>query len=188
MSSNTWSIAVRIPVVSIAKASGREALAAAGLARTASRIADRSDERERSRAMASTSVFRLVITGKGGKAGVANEFPRYVNDAVKLNRERHVAKCGAEAIRRLSNRIVDRVTQPPDIEPENRTGVTARAASRTCRRLMSASTCSAPRVRLIRTLGGAARGHGKSSPRALAAAVISDTAVGSDVVQHHAHP
>ena len=45
-------------------------------------------------------VFRLVITSKGGKAGVINEFPRYVNGTVKLPGERHIPRCGAEPMRR----------------------------------------------------------------------------------------
>ena len=55
MSSNSRSTAVRIPVVSMAKASGRESLAAVVLARTASRISDKRGEREWSRAVASAS-------------------------------------------------------------------------------------------------------------------------------------
>ena len=45
-------------------------------------------------------VFRLVITSKGCKAGVTNEFPRYVNGTVKLHCERHIFRCGAKSIRR----------------------------------------------------------------------------------------
>ena len=45
-------------------------------------------------------VFRLVITSKGGKAGVTNEFPRYVNGTVMLHGERHILRCGAESISR----------------------------------------------------------------------------------------
>ena len=45
-------------------------------------------------------VFRLVITSKGRKAGVINEFPRYVNGTVELPGERHILRGGAEPIRR----------------------------------------------------------------------------------------
>jgi hypothetical protein len=45
-------------------------------------------------------VFRLVITSKGCKARVTNEFPRYVNGTVMLHCERHILRCGAESISR----------------------------------------------------------------------------------------
>ena len=45
-------------------------------------------------------VFRLMITSKGCKAGVTNEFPRYVNGTVMLHCERHILRCGAESISR----------------------------------------------------------------------------------------
>jgi hypothetical protein len=45
-------------------------------------------------------VFRLVITSKGCKARVTNEFPRYVNGTVMLDCERHILRCGAESISR----------------------------------------------------------------------------------------
>ena len=77
------------------------------------------------------------------------------------------------------NCIVDLnpIARRPDIEAGNRTGVMALAASRSCYRLTSVSTCSALRAKLTLTLAGAAIGHAKSSSRAFSAAVISDTPV-----------
>ena len=73
-------------------------------------------------------MFLLVIASKGRKAGVTNEFARYMNGTVKLRRKRHILWCSAESRRRyLSNGIVDLnlVAQRSDIEPENRTSVMA---------------------------------------------------------------
>ena len=83
----------------MAKASGRKSLAAVVLARTAWRIADKRGERDVKGYGVGLRVFRLVITSKGCKAGVTNEFPRYVNGTVKLHCERHILRCGAESIR-----------------------------------------------------------------------------------------